>query len=150
MDGPGTPVSIIPLPRQPSLRVGIIAAQLAWISIGPSRDAGARGGTFMMKILAVLCIIAGLAIATLGALVLLAQSLQWWSNGVWNPVSLEYVLEYYGILSPRFASQGILNRLREDLLELPLSLVLEMSGLVAIIGGTYLWCRSRTVNISAK
>ena len=54
----------------------------------------------------VCCWIIGLAFCALGALVLSAQSAEWWSYGDWNPVSIGYVLDYFNILPAPVISIG--------------------------------------------
>jgi len=109
----------------------------------------------MTKVLGILCMIAGLAVATLGGLVLVAQWLQWRNNGHWNPVSVGYVLEYLARLSPRFAltahnTNGMLNRLRYHLLELPFSMLLGLCGSIGLMSGYYLLRRSHRRRANAK
>ncbi len=88
----------------------------------------------------VICLTAGFVFAALGALVLMAQCMEWLSFGNWNPVSIRYALNYFAIHTPHFgaASTGIrkfFNWLEDALLGLPLSLVLiGIGGLIAAIG----------------
>ncbi len=87
--------------------------------------------------------ITGLVIGALGALVLFAQWIEWFSFGNWNPISVGYAFDYFGLQSPHFISatlgiQRIFNWLCDAFFDLPLSLVLlGIGGLIAIIGGVH-------------
>ena len=87
------------------------------------------------------CVITGFVIGTLGALVLFAQWIEWFSFGNWNPISVRYAFDYFGIQPPHFISTAlgfrkIFNWLRDGFLDLPLSVVLlGIGGLIAAIGG---------------
>jgi len=76
----------------------------------------------------VCCMIIGIVIGALGALVLFAQCMQWLSFGNWNSVSVRYAFDYFAIHPPHISTAlGILkifNWLRDRLLDLPLSIVL--------------------------
>jgi hypothetical protein len=86
---------------------------------------------------ALFCLIAGLAVGALGLLVVIAQTLEWWSFGNWNPVSLRYVLDYFTIRPPHFVPMA------GKIWDLPANVVLLVVGaLIATIGGKH-W-RQRT------
>lgn len=84
--------------------------------------------------------ITGFIIGALGALVLFAQCIEWWSFGNWNPVSVHYALNYFAIHLPHFVStatgiQKMFNWLEDGFLNLPLSIVLlGIGGLIAAMG----------------
>jgi hypothetical protein len=90
-----------------------------------------------------ICFIAGFVIGTLGGLVLSAQCIEWLSFGNWNPVSVQYALNYFAIHAPHFVSPGtgihkMFNWLEDGFLELPLSIVLlGIGGLSAAIGAKH-------------
>lgn len=92
-------------------------------------------------IFAISCMITGLVIGALGALVLFAQWIEWFSFGNWNPISVRYAFDYFAIQLPHFISralgvQKIFNWLRDGFLDLPLSIILlGTGGLIAAIGG---------------
>jgi hypothetical protein len=82
------------------------------------------------SLLAICCIITGLVIGALGALVLFMQFAEWWSFGNWNIVSIRYVLDHFHIRYPNFIT---------IVLDLPLSLILfGIGGLVVALGCKYL------------
>ena len=89
------------------------------------------------------CVITGFVIGMLGALVLFAQWIEWFSFGNWNPISVRYAFDYFGIQPPHFISTAlgigkIFNWLGDGFLDLPLSVVLlGTGGLIAAIGGTH-------------
>jgi uncharacterized membrane protein SirB2 len=67
------------------------------------------------------------AILALGALIIFAQSIEWWTFGNWNPVSVRYALGYFEIQPRSFTTQKFLD--------FPLSMVfLAISILIAAIG----------------
>ena len=81
------------------------------------------------SLLTIFCIIAGLVIGALGALVLFMQFAEWWSFGNWNDVSIGYVLGHFHVLFPAVISIA---------LDLPLSLVLfGIGGLIVAIGAKH-------------
>jgi hypothetical protein len=78
------------------------------------------------SLLTIFCIIAGLVIGALGALVLFMQFAEWWSFGNWNVVSIGYVLNHFHIQFPKAIS---------IVLDAPMSLVLfGIGGLIVAIG----------------
>ena len=80
------------------------------------------------------CLI-GFLLAALGALVLLAQYLEWRSFGNWNAVSVRYVLTYFEVQPPPFISPASL------IWDLPISAVLiGAGGAIAIVG---MYCRQK-------
>jgi hypothetical protein len=87
--------------------------------------------------------ITGFVIGALGVLVLFAQWIEWFSFGNWNPISVRYAFDYFGIQPPHFISTALgvqksLNWLRNGVLDLPLSVVLlGTGGLIAAIGGKH-------------
>jgi hypothetical protein len=69
----------------------------------------------------------GCAIVAMGALIVAAQTLEWWSYGNWNPVTLRYVFIHFFDSPTRFAAVRGWN--------LPLSGTLVGAGaLVATVG----------------
>ncbi len=62
----------------------------------------------------------GILISVLGGFVLFAQFIEWDTFGNWNPVSVQYVFDYFGIVVPHFASIGFSR--------LPLSITLLVGG----------------------
>jgi hypothetical protein len=69
----------------------------------------------------------GCAIVAMGALIVAAQTLEWWNYGNWNPVTLRYVFVYFFDSPARFAAVRGWN--------LPLSGTLVGAGaLVATVG----------------
>src|ERR1700733_281211 len=89
----------------------------------------------------IICLILGFAIGALGMLVVFAQCIEWWSFGNWNQVSVRYAFEYFTRHSPNLILTAsldiskIFNRLRDGLLNLPLSIVLLGIGcLITAIG----------------
>ena len=97
----------------------------------------------------ILCVIAGFAIGALGGLVVIAQCMEWLSFGNWNPVSVQYGLNYFAVHTPHFGSTAtgiwkIVNGLEHGLLELPLSIVLlGIGGLIAATGAWHAQQRAR-------
>src|SRR5271163_3358159 len=91
----------------------------------------------------IFCIIIGFLIATLGALVLFAQCIEWWSFGNWNPVSVRYAFDYFEIQPPYFISTAlgmhkIFRWARDGILDLPLNItLLGVGGFIAVIGGMH-------------
>jgi hypothetical protein len=83
----------------------------------------------------ILCIIIGLGLGTLGAVVLFAQYLEWRSFGNWNAVSLRYVLAYFEIQPLPFISPA------SRLWDLPISTVLIAAGGALTAVGAY--CRQK-------
>jgi hypothetical protein len=89
----------------------------------------------------IFCVLIGLAIAALGVLVVCAQCIEWWNFGNWNPVSVRYAVEYFERQPSHFISRAlgvlkIFNWLREEFLDLPLSVILlGIGSLIAAIGG---------------
>jgi len=53
------------------------------------------------------CMITGLVIGALGALVLFAQWIEWFSFGNWNPISVRYAFDYFGFQPPHFISTAL-------------------------------------------
>jgi hypothetical protein len=104
----------------------------------------------------IFCMIAGFIIGALGALVLFAQCLEWWSFGNWNPVSVRYALNYFAIHPPHFVStafgiQRIFNSLEDEFLNLPLSIVLlGIGGLIAAIGAKHAQQRGKKAREKSK
>src|SRR5262249_58626057 len=85
---------------------------------------------------AVSCLIIGALLGALGALVLLAQYLEWQSFGNWNAVSLRYALVYFDVQRLLLISPA------SRVWDLPLSAVLiGLGGAVATVGA---YCRQRS------
>jgi hypothetical protein len=78
----------------------------------------------------------GLLLGSLGALVLLAQYLEWQSYGNWNAVSLRYALAYFNVQLP------LLNSPTWRVWDLPLSAVLIGLGAAIAVVGIYCWRKS--------
>jgi hypothetical protein len=92
------------------------------------------GGEWMTKrtLITIVCTGVGGVIAALGAIVIFIQLAEWWSFGNWNGVSIRYVLGYYKIQSPYFASPMF------RFLDLPLSpMLLGIGVLIVTIGAKY-------------
>jgi hypothetical protein len=91
-----------------------------------------------LPLFTIFCMTTGFVIGTLGALIVLAQGLEWWSFGDWNPVSIGYVLDHFRIQPPNFyptASGKLTNWLRDKCLDFPLSIaLLGIGGVIAAIG----------------
>ena len=91
----------------------------------------------------------GIVFGALGALVLIAQCMEWLSFGNWNPVSARYALNYFAVHTPHFGStttimRKIFNRLENGFLDLPLSMVLlGIGGLIAATGVRHAQRRGR-------
>jgi hypothetical protein len=81
-------------------------------------------------------LVIGLGLGTLGALVLLAQYLEWRSFGNWNEVSLGYVLAYFEVQPLPFISPA------SRLWELPINAVLIAAGGALITVGAC--CRQKS------
>jgi uncharacterized membrane protein len=94
----------------------------------------------MPKALCNLFLLIGFLLGALGALVLVAQYLEWQSFGNWNAVSFRYVLVYFELQPPTFPSP------EARVWDLPLSAVFIGTGGAIIMMGAYCRRRLRTPN----